>query len=285
MRPSAVSWTPNPSERAGALEVAAEARRALDREVVDADLVERPAGAREERVDIARDEARADEPDPRRTPPAAGEPVSRRRRERRGARRTDDRRLDAGEGVARVVVVEDEHRRRPRDPGRDVAREARDPLHAVHAEAPAERRRQGDDPIGRTVGEAKERRRRVHGVAVAVEPVGLLDDRDDLPLPTRQGGADLAAGDDRERRHGDRGGARRRSEVVVGRGRRGEGSRRGHREDPPASAVPPATRTGSASAASTSRDPVNGSRPCAVRTLSTSSRSPACHGSRTVWRS
>src|SRR6266496_6659126 len=42
------------------------------------------------------------------------------------------------------------------------------------------------------------------------------------------------------------------------------------------------TRTASAIATTTSRGPSKGSLPCAVRRLSTSSRSPACHPSRTV---
>src|SRR5262245_22815396 len=42
------------------------------------------------------------------------------------------------------------------------------------------------------------------------------------------------------------------------------------------------TRTGSASATTSSRGPSNGSRPCAVRILSTRSRSPACQDSRKV---
>ena len=41
----------------------------------------------------------------------------------------------------------------------------------------------------------------------------------------------------------------------------------------------------SAIATSTSRAPSKRSRPCAVLTLSTSIRSPGCHGSRTVWAS
>ena len=43
-----------------------------------------------------------------------------------------------------------------------------------------------------------------------------------------------------------------------------------------------ARRTASAIATSTSREPSKGSLACAVRTLSTSIRSPACHGSRAV---
>src|ERR1041384_3907455 len=42
------------------------------------------------------------------------------------------------------------------------------------------------------------------------------------------------------------------------------------------------SRTASARATTTSRGPSNASRPCAVRMLSTTSKSPACHGSRTV---
>src|SRR6266566_2742586 len=47
----------------------------------------------------------------------------------------------------------------------------------------------------------------------------------------------------------------------------------------------PPSRTPSARATTISRGPSNGSLPCAVRMLSTTSTSPACHGSRTVWAS
>ena len=170
-----------------------------------ADLVERPAGPGQERVNVAGDQAGAEEPDPGRPRPAAPipagtEPVSRQRRRRGGPGGADDRALQAGERVTGVVVVEDQHGRRPRQAGRHVLREAGDPLQAVHPELPADGGRQRDDPGRRAVGEAQEVRRRVHRIAGTVYPVGLLDQLGDLPFPAAQRVADLAAGDDRERR-------------------------------------------------------------------------------------
>ena len=48
--------------------------------------------------------------------------------------RADDRAFQAGERVAGVVVVEDQHGRGARQAGRHVLREAGDPLHPVHPE-------------------------------------------------------------------------------------------------------------------------------------------------------
>ena len=54
----------DPAGGAGPLQIAAEAGRAVGGQVVHADLVERPAGAGQERVDVAGDQAHAEEPDP-----------------------------------------------------------------------------------------------------------------------------------------------------------------------------------------------------------------------------
>ena len=136
----------HPAVGPGLLEVAAEAGRAVGRQVVDADLVERPTRGGQEGVDVAGDQAGADEPDPRRALPAAGQAVGGQRRERGRPGGADDRCLEAGERITGVVVVQDQHRRGPRDPGGDVLREARDPLQAVGPHLPPDRGRQGDDP-------------------------------------------------------------------------------------------------------------------------------------------
>ena len=170
--------------------------------------------------------------------PAAGQPVRRQRCRRGRPGGADDRALQAGERVAGVVVVEDQHGRGPRDARRHVLREAGDPLQAVHPDLPADRGGQRDDPVRRAVGEAQEVGRRVHRVAGAVQPVGLLDQLGDLPLPAGQGLLDLGAGDDRERR--DAAAGHHAATSIVG-----EQS---------------ASRTGSARPASTSREPSYGSR-------------------------
>ena len=227
-------------------------------------------------MDIAGDQAHPEEPDARRAPPAAAEPVSRQRRRRGRSGGADDRAFQAGERVAGVVVVEDQHGRRPWDAGRHVLRETGDPLQTIHPHLPADRSGQRDDPRGRAVGETQEVRRRVHRITGAVQPVGALDQLHDVVLAALQRVLDLSTGDHRERRHGERLGA-----VGHG-GLRGGGTDGGHREVTSTGGEQSARRTASAIATSTSRGPSKGSLLCAVRTLSTSIRSPACHGSRAV---
>src|SRR4029077_14369192 len=106
----------DPAGRAGALQVAAEAGRAVGGQVVHADLVERPAVAGQEGVDVAGDQAGPEGPPPGRprlaaAVPAGTEPVRRERRRRGGPGGADDRALQAGERVAGVVVVEDQYGR------------------------------------------------------------------------------------------------------------------------------------------------------------------------------
>ena len=66
----------DPAGDARLLQVTAEAGRAVGGQVVHADLVERPAGAGQEGVDVAGDQTGPDEPDARRAAPAAAKPVS-----------------------------------------------------------------------------------------------------------------------------------------------------------------------------------------------------------------
>ena len=95
-------------------------------------------------------------------------------------------------------------------------------------------------------------------------------------LAPRQRALHLGARDHRERWHGDR-------PRLRGLGRRGVDG--GHPTVTSTVGEQSVRRTGSAIATSTSRGPSNASRLCAERTLSTSSTSPACHGSRAVWAS
>ncbi len=227
------------------LQMIAEPRGAVGGRVVHADPVERPAGAGQVGVDVTGDEPGADESDPGRAAPGAGERVGGQYRGRGGAGGTDDRALQHGERVAGRAVVEDQHRRRPGDAGSHVAGEARDPLQPVHMDLTAERCRQRDDPRRRAVREAQEVRRRVDRLPGGMPPVGGLDQRHDLGLAAGQRPLHLAAGDHRERRHGER-----------RRGAGGGGARRGGHRGLPSPGTAPARRTGSAMPTSTFRGPV-----------------------------
>src|SRR5579875_954583 len=91
------------------LQVAAESGHTVGGQVMHADLVERPAGSGQEGMDVAGDQAHPEESDTRRAPPVAAEPVSRRGCQGSRPGGTDDRAFQAGERVAGVVVVEDQH--------------------------------------------------------------------------------------------------------------------------------------------------------------------------------
>src|SRR5262249_58524680 len=87
----------------GVFQVAAEAVRAGGGQVVDAGLVEPPAGGGQEGVDVAGDQAGAEEPGAGRAgAAAAAEPVRRQRGAGRGPGRADDGGFQAGERVAGV---------------------------------------------------------------------------------------------------------------------------------------------------------------------------------------
>ena len=109
---------------AGLFQVTAKARRAVGGQIVHSDFVERPTGTVQEGVDVSGDQAHPEETRPG------------------GA---DDRAFQAGERVAGVVVVEDQHRGGPGYPGRHIPREAGDPLDAVHPHLPADRSGQRND--------------------------------------------------------------------------------------------------------------------------------------------
>src|SRR5690606_39615215 len=105
--------------------------------VVDRDGTDLPVAGGEELQDVAGDDARADDGQPSGDAPA-GEPL---RGEDRGGGRAggaDLRGLQAGEGVARLVVVEQQGRRGARDTAVDVGGEAADPLDAGHVGAGAQ---------------------------------------------------------------------------------------------------------------------------------------------------
>src|SRR5215475_6294470 len=257
------------------LQITSEARGAVGRKVVDADLVKCPPGGGHERVDIARDQPGTDEPDAPWVSPAAAEPVRSERRRSRRPGRTDDRAFETRKRVPGVVVVQDEHGRRSGHPSGNVLREARDPLQPVDPNVPTNGGWQRNDPGRWTIQKAQEVRGRVHRLAGAVQAVRCLDQRDDLLLAPVQHLLDLSARDHPELRYGE----------PTNRGwLPGAGFDRGHAVvTSPVGTYP--SRTGSAMPTSTSRGPSYGSRLCAVRMLSTSIRSPACHGSRAVFAS
>ncbi len=120
-----------------------------------------------------------------------------------------------------------------------------------------------DDARGGPVGEAQEVRRRIDGLARAVGAVGGLDQGDDIPVPPLEGTVHLAAGDHRERRRGVGNGHHGSTKKGLGQDVAGEPDRIA--EDHRRRRARPRTGRGYGPA----------------RRLSTSSRSPLCHGSPT----
>ena len=118
----------------------------------------------------------------------------------RRAHRADDGALQAGDRVAGLAVVEDQHGGRARQARGDVRGEAGDPLDPVHADVAAERRGQRDDPRREVFGEPQEIGRRIDRVAFAVPPVGGLDQFENVLLPPSQYLVYLSAGNHREGR-------------------------------------------------------------------------------------
>ena len=186
----------------GLFQVAGEARCAVGGQVMHPDLIERPTGAGQEGVDVAGDQTRPDEPDAGRAWSAAAQPVSRQCRRGGGSGGADDRCLQAGERIPGVMIIQDQHRRRPRDPGRHILRETGNPLQPIHPGWSADRGRQRNDPRRRTVGETQKIRRRVHRIPGTMQPVGGLDQLHDLFFLSLQRTLDLRTGDHRERGHG-----------------------------------------------------------------------------------
>src|ERR1051325_11420884 len=74
------------------------------------------------------------------------QPVRSERGRRRGPRSRDDRALEYGKGIPRVVAIEDEHGRRTGKASLDIARITGDPFQTGDAEAVSDVSRKRDDP-------------------------------------------------------------------------------------------------------------------------------------------
>ena len=172
-------------------------------------------------MDVAGDQAGAEEAEAGRPGPVAGEPVRGQRGRGGGAGRADDRALQHGERVAGGVVVEDQHGRGPRD--------ARRPRCSGKLEIHFRPSTRFFPPIEagramiREVGRSGKRRKYDGGLTEspgAVQPVGGLHELGDLLLATLQRPLHLCAGDDGERRRVvHRGASSRRRRHRVGAGR------------------------------------------------------------------
>ncbi|GHI23442.1 hypothetical protein Shyd_48130 [Streptomyces hydrogenans] len=147
--------------------------------VVQGELADRPALGGEELDDVAGDDAGADHGDLLGLG-AAEQPC--RPQDGGGGRacRADLRGLQAGEGVAGGVVVEQQDGRRPGDVVLDVFGEAADPLDARDVRVAAQVGGQGDDPCARFAGEAQEVAVGVDRIAPVVGEVRVADHRDDF---------------------------------------------------------------------------------------------------------
>ena len=268
----------DPAYRAAAFQVRAESLGVPGVEVMELHPLELPSRALEIGVDIS---ARWS-PVPKK-PTVRGRPRSRVSQsaasaaEGRCTRGADDGALHTGDRITGVPVVEHQHGGGAGNPGVNVLREAGYPLHAVDARLSADRGGQCDDARGRPVRKPQEVRRRIDRVTLAVDPVRLFDQRDDLLLMPAQHLVDLCAGDDGE---GGICAFMTMDGSIQGEGRPDgrsvrDGGLMGGRSVGE-------THGGAQTTMPTSRCPSYGSRLCAMRMLSTRRTSPACHGSRRV---
>src|SRR5439155_20545353 len=136
----------------------------------------RPASVHQKIVDIPRDEPGPHDPERMSTQGVTGQPVGGQRG--RGGRpcRRDDRALEDGEWVTRLVAIEDEHGRGPWESVMNIGGKARDPFYAGHPEAVTKVGGERDNPTARLVGELQEVAIRVDRLSRRVRQIRLLDD-------------------------------------------------------------------------------------------------------------
>ena len=165
-------------------------------------LIKRPTSTSQKRVNIAGNQTHPNKPDPPRTGPATAQPIRSQSRRRSRPTRTNNRGLQAGKRIPGVMIIEDQHRRRPRNPSRHILRETRNPLQPIHPHRPTNRGRQRNNPRRRPIRETQKIRRRIHRIPHTMKPVGSLHQLHNLPLPTLQRPLNLPTRDHRKRGHG-----------------------------------------------------------------------------------